>query len=66
VRTGVWPLKEYADGRVVHTRIPNPRAPVEEYLRQQGRFAHLFAEGRAEAEIARIQADVDAYWRDVT
>lgn len=66
VRTGVWPLKEYVDGRVVHTRIPNPRTPVEEYLRQQGRFAHLFSPGRADAEIARIQSDVDAYWRDVT
>ena len=25
VRTGVWPLKEYIDGKVVHTRRPHPR-----------------------------------------
>jgi pyruvate ferredoxin oxidoreductase beta subunit len=65
VRTGVWPLKEYVDGRVTHTRIPHPRLPVEEYLKTQGRFAQLFAPQRQEAEIAQIQAEVDAYWRDM-
>lgn len=65
VSTGVWPLKEYENGRTVHTRIPRPRVPVERYLRHQGRFAHLFAPGADEAEIIRIQADVDAYWAGV-
>lgn len=65
VKTGVWPLKEYVDGRVVHTRVPNPRLPVEEYLRTQGRFAHLFAPARNEALLAEIQAGVDAYWAGV-
>lgn len=62
VRSGVWPLKEYVDGRVVHTRVPHPRVPVEEYLRLQGRFRHLFEPERREAVLAAIQADVDAYW----
>jgi pyruvate ferredoxin oxidoreductase beta subunit len=65
VRTGVWPLREYLDGRVVHTKVPHPRLPVEEYLRRQGRFAHLFEPGRNEALIAEIQAQVDAYWAAV-
>lgn len=65
VSTGVWPLKEYENGRTVHTRIPRPLVPVERYLRHQGRFAHLFAPGADEAEIIRIQADVDAYWAGV-
>ena len=65
VRTGVWPLREYLDGRVVHTKVPHPRLPVEEYLRRQGRFAHLFEPGRNEALIAEIQAQVDAYWEAV-
>ena len=65
VRTGVWPLKEYIDGKVTHTRNPHPRAPVEEYLVKQGRFAHLFAPKRNEALLARIQSKVDHYWRDV-
>jgi len=62
VSTGVWPLKEYENGRVTHTRIPRPRVPVADYLSRQGRFAHLFAPERREADIARIQFEVDAYW----
>ena len=62
VRSGVWPLKEYVDGRTVHTRVPRPRVPVEDYLKTQGRFAHLFAPQRNEALLAEIQAKVDAYW----
>jgi pyruvate ferredoxin oxidoreductase beta subunit len=65
VRTGVWPLKEYVDGKVTHTRVPRPRLPVEEYLSRQGRFAHLFAPRRDEAALAAIQARVDAYWAEV-
>jgi pyruvate ferredoxin oxidoreductase beta subunit len=62
VRTGVWPLKEYRDGRVTHTRVPHPRLPVEEYLKRQGRFRHLFEPERNEALLADIQGRVDAYW----
>jgi pyruvate ferredoxin oxidoreductase beta subunit len=66
VKTGVWPLKEYIDGKVVHTRVPRERAPVEDYLQLQGRFAHLFQPQRNEAMIAEIQARVDGYWDEVT
>jgi pyruvate ferredoxin oxidoreductase beta subunit len=65
VKTGVWPLKEYVDGKVTHTKVPRERVPVEEYLRRQGRFAHLFAPQRDAAAIAAIQASVDAYWNGV-
>jgi pyruvate ferredoxin oxidoreductase beta subunit len=65
VKTGIWPLKEYVDGRVVHTKIPHPRLPVEEYLKRQGRFGHLFEPERNDALIAEIQALVDAYWAGV-
>jgi len=65
VRTGVWPLKEYAGGRVVHTKVRRPRLPVEEYLKKQGRFAHLFEPERNEPVLAEIQARVDAYWERV-
>lgn len=63
VNTGIWPLKEYIDGEVVHTRIPGTRVPVEEYLKRQGRFAHLFSPERNDKVIGEIQADVDEYWR---
>lgn len=65
VKTGIWPLKEYIDGQLVHTRIPRERAPVEEYLRLQGRFAHLFSPRTDSEMIAEIQARVDSYWSEV-
>jgi pyruvate ferredoxin oxidoreductase beta subunit len=65
VRTGIWPLKEYVDGKIVHTHVPHPRLPVEEYLSKQGRFAHLFKPKRNDAFIGEIQTRVDAYWAAV-
>jgi pyruvate ferredoxin oxidoreductase beta subunit len=65
VKTGVWPLKEYVDGEVVHTKVASKRLPVEEYLRRQGRFSHLFQPQRNEALLKEIQARVDGYWRVV-
>ncbi|NTW59116.1 MAG: pyruvate synthase [Nitrospirae bacterium] len=65
VKTGVWPLKEYAGGTVTHTHIPRPRLPVEEYLGRQGRFAHLFHPERNEAILKEIQDLIDAYWEGV-
>ena len=62
VKTGIWPLKEYVDGRVVHTKIPRERKPVEEYLKLQGRYKHLFEPQRNDELIADIQARVDHYW----
>lgn len=66
VKTGIWPLKEYVDGKVVHTKIPRDRPPVEEYLIKQGRFAHLFKPERNEKMLAEMQARVDQYWDAVT
>jgi pyruvate ferredoxin oxidoreductase beta subunit len=65
VKTGVWPLKEYVDGKVVHTKIPRSPSPVEEYLKKQGRFAHLFAPERNEELLQEIQSKVDNYWAGV-
>lgn len=65
VKTGIWPLKEYVDGKVTHTRTPHPRVPVEEYLKLQGRFKHLFEPKRDDFTIADIQARVDAYWSEI-
>jgi pyruvate ferredoxin oxidoreductase beta subunit len=62
VRTGVWPLKEYADGRITHTKVPRPRSPVVEYLETQGRFAHLFRPTRNNEILHGIQSRIDAYW----
>ena len=65
VKTGIWPLKEYIDGKVVHTKIPRQRKPVEEYLVLQGRYQHLFEPHRNEQLIAEIQNRVDRYWDSI-
>jgi len=66
VKTGVWPLKEYIDGTVVHTKIPQQRMPVEEYLKLQGRYRHLFEPQRDEETLKAIQHKIDLYWGSVT
>lgn len=65
VETGLWPLKEAIDGQVVHTYVPK-RRPVEEYLRLQGRFRHLFEPTRQEEAIRHIQDRVTEYWERAT
>ncbi|MGB5177430.1 MAG: thiamine pyrophosphate-dependent enzyme [Gammaproteobacteria bacterium] len=65
VSTGVWPLKEYVDGKVVHTKVPKQRQPVEDYLEKQGRFAHLFAPQRNEQLLQELQDSVDNYWAGI-
>ena len=65
VKTGVWPLKEYVNGQVVHTRIPRERPPVQDYLRRQGRFSHLFQAGQESSLVDDIQQRVDDYWKEV-
>jgi len=65
VRTGVWPLKEYDDGKIIHTKIPRTRLPVEDYLKTQSRFDHLFKPSRNCKLINQIQEKIDAYWADV-
>jgi pyruvate ferredoxin oxidoreductase beta subunit len=64
IETGVWPLKEAQDGVVRHTYRPSRFRPVEEYLRPQRRFRHLFTPQRDDALLARLQQQVDDYWRD--
>lgn len=65
VKSGIWPLKEYVDGAVIHTKVPRRRVPVERYLETQGRFAHLFHPQRNEELLSRIQKRVDDYWARV-
>ena len=56
VETGIWPLKEAIHGAVSHTYVPRKFEPVEEYLKRQGRFRHLFEPKRDDETIAHIQA----------
>jgi pyruvate ferredoxin oxidoreductase beta subunit len=65
IETGVWPLKEAVDGTVRHTYVPNRFKPVEEYLKPQKRFRHLFLPERNDAVLQHIQRKVDEYWERV-
>lgn len=65
VDTGVWPLKEWHGGEVVHTVVPHRRLPVEAYLQTQERYRHLFEPERDEARLRTLQAEVDEYWRGI-
>lgn len=61
VQTGFWPLYEVEDGVWRQTVKVHNRKPIEEFLKPQGRFKHLFAPENAEL-LAAIQADVDRQW----
>ncbi len=64
VACGLWPLKEAVQGKIVHTKPPGKRLPVETYLKTQDRFAHLFEPQRDEQTLHEIQERVDIYWRE--
>ncbi len=63
VESGLWPLKEAVNGIVTHTYVPK-RKPVEDYLKLQARFRHLFEPARQDEAIRHIQRHVDAYWAE--
>jgi pyruvate ferredoxin oxidoreductase beta subunit len=57
--TGLFPVFEAEHGEVVSVSKIRRRVPVEEYLRAQKRFAHLFKDPPQTDVIARIQAGAD-------
>ncbi len=65
VNTGIWPLKEAVYGEVRHTVVPKRFKPAEEYLKEQGRFAHLFKPVRQEGALKKIQETVEGYWKEI-
>ncbi len=64
VQTCVWPLYEIENGEWNLTTKPKEKKPVEEYLKQQGRFAHLFKEENQEV-LKSIQEYVDKEWERI-
>ena len=59
VETGIFPLFEAEHGEVTSSNKIRHRVPVEEYLRPQKRFAHLFGKTPAVDTLARIQEMAD-------
>jgi pyruvate ferredoxin oxidoreductase beta subunit len=66
VDCGVFPLKKAIRGEVMHTLNRKKWRPLEDYLREQGRFAHLFEPVRRTAVIEMLQSGVDRYWEHAT
>jgi pyruvate ferredoxin oxidoreductase beta subunit len=58
-QTGLFPVFEAEHGEVTSATKIRRQAPVEEYLRRQKRFAHLFKPSRREDVLARLQAMAD-------
>jgi pyruvate ferredoxin oxidoreductase beta subunit len=59
VEAGLFPLFEAENGEVTGRTPIRRRVPVEDYLKPQKRFAHLFSPKRDEARLAQIQAIAD-------
>jgi len=56
---GLFPVFEARDGEVVGSTKIRRLTPVDDYLRMQKRFAHLFAPTRNDEVIGRLQAMAD-------
>ena len=63
VDTCYWPLYEVVNG-VYHVSKPAKKLPVEEFLRPQKRFRHMFKEGN-EWMIEEFQKEVDKRWQEL-
>ncbi len=64
VDTCIWPLFEIENGKLTLNYKPKKKLPVEEYLKPQGRFRHIFKKGN-EHMITEIQAEVDRRWEEL-
>ncbi len=64
VETCYWPLFEVVDGRWILNYEPKNKLPLEDFLRPQGRFKHLFKPGN-EHLIEEFQAEVDRRWEEL-
>lgn len=64
VETCYWPLFEVIDGKWILNYEPKKKLPVEDFLRPQGRFKHLFKKGN-EHLLESFQNEVDKRWNEL-
>ncbi len=62
VETCFWPLYEWQDGKYKISYEPRDKRPVEEFMKPQGRFSHLFKGDAGKPVIAELQRHIDAQW----
>jgi len=58
-QTGIFPVYEIRDGKLISIHKVPVKKPVEEYLKLQGRFRNLFKKGAPTAAVAAIQEIAD-------
>ncbi|MFH0839162.1 MAG: thiamine pyrophosphate-dependent enzyme [Candidatus Omnitrophota bacterium] len=59
VETCIFPLIEIENGKLTEVVKVSAKKPVEEYLKLQGRYKHLFAKEGGKEEITKIQSIAD-------
>ena len=64
VETCYWPLYEVIDGKYKINYKPAKKLPIEEFLRPQKRFKHMFKPGN-EWMIEEFQKEVDNRWEEL-
>ena len=64
VETCYWPLFEVVEGKWILNYEPRKKLPIEDFLRPQGRFKHLF-KPENEHLLAMYQEEVDRRWEDL-
>ncbi|MBQ2677813.1 MAG: pyruvate ferredoxin oxidoreductase [Firmicutes bacterium] len=64
VDTCVWPMYEIENGVWRMTYTPKKKLPVEEFLKKQGRFAHMFNKGN-EWMIEEAQQYIDEQYEKI-
>ena len=64
VETCYWPLFEVVDGKWILNYKPKNKLPLEDFLRKQGRFKHLFAPGN-EHLLEAFQKETDRRWEEL-
>ncbi len=64
VETCYWPLYEVIDGVYKINYKPTKKLPIEEFLKPQKRFRHMFKPGN-EWMIEEFQKEVDSRWQEL-
>ncbi len=64
VETCYWPLFEVDHGKWILNYEPKKKLPIEDFLRPQGRFKHLFKKGNEDL-LVQFQEEVDRRWEDL-
>lgn len=64
VETCYWPLFEVIESKWILSYSPKKKLPIEDFLRTQGRFKHLF-KPENEHLLVQYQQEVDRRWEDL-